>query len=217
MPRPLGCAGRRKTAEDAFNQRFLDDYAAFLQQTPWYRYPFRRELVRFWRETPWSFRSPVRSAERRFALSLEYGAKALYAVAIGALAGAAPADLSIRTVLKGPEEPRVDNVILVRDLGDGTRLVQTPRFAAYTEILEAWARIGVDVIEIAGNHRILVTALARQDAALDLPGSTPIFVVPIQSRPDWHRIGFDVDVSALTRIIAASAGQGATFEHAYDY
>lgn len=209
--------GTEKTPEDAFNQRFLDDYAAFLQQTPWYRYPFKDELVRFWRETPWSFRSPVRSAERRAALSLEYAAKALYAVAIGALAGAAPAGLTLQTVVKGPEGSRVDKVTLVRDLGNGTQLVETPRYAAYTEILKAWARTGVDVVEIAGNHRILVTVLAPRDTTPDLPGATPVFAIPIQSRPAWHRIGFDTDVSALTRVIAASAAQGATFEHAYDY
>ncbi len=209
--------GPEKTAEDAFNQRFLDDYAAFLQQTPWYRYPFKDELVRFWRETPWSFRSPVRSAERRFALSLEYGAKALYAVAIGAMAGASPADLTIMTVIKGPDGPGVDNVTLVRDLGDGTRLVRTPRYAAYTDILEAWAKGGTGVVEIAGNHRILTTVLAPQGATLHLPGSTPIFTIPIQSRPGWQRIGFDTEVPALTLAIQAAAAQGATFEHAYDY
>src|SRR5262249_42012998 len=70
--------GGQKTPEDAFNQRFLDDYAAFLQQVPWYQYPFKQELTRFWRETPWAPGSRVRSAERRVALSLEYGVKALY-------------------------------------------------------------------------------------------------------------------------------------------
>src|SRR5262249_18910748 len=56
--------GDKKTLEHEFNQRFLDDYAAFLQQTPWFKYPFKAELIRFWRETPWSWNAPVRGAER---------------------------------------------------------------------------------------------------------------------------------------------------------
>lgn len=209
--------GEQKTPEDAFNQRFLDDYAAFLQQTPWYRYPFSAELLRFWRETPWSFQAPIRSAERRFALSLEYGAKALYAVAIGALAGVSPADLTIMTVVHGPQATDIPDVTAVRELADGGLLVRTPRYQAYTKIFEAWAKNGTSVDEIAGNRRILVTVIAREGVTVEAPGITPIFTIPIQSRPGYERTGYDVETRAITQAIGAAERQGATFEHAYDY
>jgi hypothetical protein len=209
--------GEQKTPEDAFNQRFLDEYAAFLQDTPWYQYPFRAELVRFWRETPWSWNSPVRSIERRIALSLEYGLKGLYAVAIGALAGYSPAELTIMSVIRPPPDARVDGVTVVRELADGSELVRTLRYAAFTNILQAWARNGTSVVEIAGNHRILTTVLAPATLVLDMPGSTQIFSIPIQSKPGWQRLGFDTQVSKLTEAIASVERQGAIFEHAYDY
>ena len=37
-------AGGKKTAEDAFNAALLKEYAAFLYQTPWYRFPFGDKL-----------------------------------------------------------------------------------------------------------------------------------------------------------------------------
>ena len=209
--------GNKKTPEDDFNQRFLDDYAAFLQQTPWYQYPFKTELSRFWRDTPWSSGSPVRSVERRFALTLEYGLKGLYAVAIGALAGYAPADLTIMTVIKRSGDSAVNNVTLVRELNGGAELVRTPRYQAYTDILKAWANNGTRVVEIAGNQRILTTVIARQSSTIDAPGSTQIFTIPIQSKPGWQRIGFDTEVPMITAAIAAVERQGTTFEHAYDY
>ena len=209
--------GEQKTPEDAFNQRFLDDYAAFLQQVPWYQYPFKQELARFWRETPWQPGSRVRSAERRVALSLEYGVKALYAVAIGALAGYSPADLTIMSVIKPSDGAAVKDVTAVRALDGGLALVRTPRYRAYTDILRAWAKNGTAVIEIAGNHRILTTVLAPAGTALEAPGGRRIFSVAIQSKPGWERIGFDTDVAMITRQIAAIERQGAVFEHAYDY
>lgn len=210
--------GDQKTPEDEFNQRFLDNYDAFLQQTPWYRYPFKTELFRFWSETPWSWRSPIRSVERRFALTLEYGIKGLYAVTIGALAGYSPADLTIMTIVKGVKtDTGIKDVEEVRDLGNGTTLVRTPRYEAYTNILRAWARQGTTVVEIAGNDRILTTVLAPDGTHLEVPGSKPIFTIPIQSKPGWHRIGFDTHVVNLTNAIGAVEHQGATFEHAYDY
>ena len=63
--------GPRRTAEDEFALAFADDYAAFLQQTPWYRYPFGPQLLRFWRETPLGQGNLARSLERRF--GLEFG------------------------------------------------------------------------------------------------------------------------------------------------
>src|SRR5690242_1562014 len=41
-------ADGRKTAEDEFNLALLKEYAAFLYQTPWYRFPFGEKLRAFW-------------------------------------------------------------------------------------------------------------------------------------------------------------------------
>jgi hypothetical protein len=211
--------GDTRTPEDAFNLRFLDDYAAFLQQTPWYAYPFKAELVRFWRETPWSGQAPIREAERRFALSLEYAAKSGYGASMGLLAGLSPADLRIRSVIqrRSEDEGWPNDVTSIRDLGDGRTLVETPRYQAYTDILRALGQRGDAAVEIAGNTRILTTVLAPNGTSLDTPGAHEIFSTPIQSRLGWRRIGFDTEVSALTGLIGAVERQGATFEHAYDY
>lgn len=209
--------GPAKTPEDAFNQRFLDDYAAFLRQTPWYRYPFKAELLRFWRETPWSFDAPARSLERRVALSTEYGIKGLYAVAIGSLAGFSPADLSIETVVTGPDAASVSGVALVRELGDGKRLVRTPRYEAYSDILRAWAKTDTAVVEIAGNARILLTVLAPIGTEIETAHATPIFRIPIQSKPGWERVGLDTQTPAIISVIRDVEARGVVFEHAYDY
>ena len=60
--------GPEPTDEDRFNARLLADYAAFLRQTPWYRYPFDAELSRLWHEVP--FTPSLRAVERRGALTL---------------------------------------------------------------------------------------------------------------------------------------------------
>jgi hypothetical protein len=212
--------GPRRTAEDEFALAFADDYAAFLQQTPWYRYPFAPQLLRFWRETPVEQGNLVRSVERRFALSLEYGGKAIYAVAIGALAGLSPADLRIGSVVTPlsaddlAAEPRITKI---RDLPDGAELIETPRYQEYTEILRKLGARGRSVLEIAGNRRILATVLARTDATLATPGASELFAIPIQSRPGWRRLGLDVEVDKLTALIGDVEKQGGEFEHAYDY
>jgi len=212
--------GAQRTAEDEFALAVADDYAAFLQQTPWYRYPFWSQMQRFWLETPWGRGNLLRGVERRFALSLEFGAKGLYAVAIGYLAGYSHADISIKTVVAhmSPADIASDTRIkLIRQIGGDATLIETPRYQEYTDILRLLGARGLEVLEIAGNRRILATVLAPVDTRLSTPGASTLFVIQIQSRPGWQRLGLDVEVTSLTHLIGEVEKQGAEFEHAYDY
>jgi len=212
--------GSTRTPEDEFALRFLDDYSASLRQTPWYAYPFGPELARFWRETPLTGGNPVRKIERRIALTLEYGVKAIYAKAIGWLAGYSPADLRIMSVVRGLDASDLAadrRITRVADVGDGLALIDTPRYQEFTEIVRGLGVRGRTVEEIAGNRRILATVLVPAGTSLDAAGARQIFSLEIQARPGWRRIGLDIEVPQLTAVIAAVEARGAKFEHAYDY
>ncbi|WP_315834936.1 hypothetical protein [Bradyrhizobium prioriisuperbiae] len=211
-----------RTAEDAFNLRLLQEYAAFLQQTPWYQYPFKAELGRLWSEVP--FHWSVRSVERRVSLSLQYGVKALYAAAIRYAAGYAPADLTIKSVVGGLDqtdvaaEPRIKPIREITAT-DGTRasLIETPRYQALTEIIQGLGARRRTLLEIAGNRRILTTVIVPPGKTLNLAGAVEIFSIPIQSDPGARRLGFDTTVTSLAAQAGAVEAQGGRFEHAYDY
>jgi hypothetical protein len=79
------------------------------------------------------------------------------------------------------------------------------------------ARRGRQVVEIAGNQRILVTVLAPRGPLPALPGTTPLFEVALQSRPDRRRVGLDVAVTHFVPTIRALEKAGTTIEHVYDY
>ena len=210
--------GPQRAPEDDYALQVADDYAAFLQQTPWYMFAFGEKLAGLWR-VPWAGAHPVRSVERRVALSLEWGGKALYAKVLAALAGTSPTDLTMRSLVRGPvaASSSAPQVRIVRTLSDGSIIIETPRYSAFTDILRVFARRGVDIVEIAGNRHILTTVLARDGTVLDAGGGRAIFSLPIQSRPGWRRLGFETDVADLPRQIAGAERAGATFEHAYDY
>lgn len=210
--------GDERTPEDRFALAVAQDYARFLQQTPWYAYPFASTLKRFWSDVPWDKGNLVRKLERRFALSLEYGGKALYARAIGALAAAAPAALRIRTVVRGLDDsdlaadPRIRRA---EARPDGTAVIETPRYRQFTEILSGLAARGRDVVEIAGNDDIFVTLLMPSGAP---PAKGQVLIsVPTHARPGWRRDGVAIKVSSLAELMRSLPASGARFEHAYDY
>lgn len=212
--------GEVRTAEDDFALMVADDYAGFLRQTPWYQYPFGERLKAFWSETPLLGSNFIRKIERRFALTLEYGVKAVYAKFIGFLAGLDPAPLSIRSVVTGLDARDIDslrNVLIVKALPGDASIIETPRYRTFTEIIRVLAVRGENFTEIAGNRDILVTVLAREDLKIDLPAAKPLFEVPLQAQPGWHRVGLDVEVTSLTELIRNIAGPDIRLEHVYDY
>ena len=213
-----------KTAEDAFNLALLKDYAAFLYQTPWYRYPFWTKLEQFWRETP--FVPSVRSVERRFSLTVQYGARAAYAAVIRYAAGYDPADLTIRSVVTGlsaTELAALPGVKVLRGVTDAKGvqgvLVETGRYAKFDAFIQELGRHpGAALGEVAGNHRMLVTIVVPPgDGRLAGFDGLPIFSIPIQSRPGARRFGIDEPVRSLVRDVVRFEAAGYTFEHAYDY
>lgn len=214
--------GARPAAEDAYAREVAQEYGRFLHQTPWYEFPFMDKLAGLWRETPPVGDSPVRNVERKFALSAEYLVKAGYGKAIGWLAGSltAPLPSEVMFVARGTvpallaAEP---DVRAVRTLPDGSLLLAAPRYRAFTELLKRLAARGVEIVEIAGNRRILMSAVAPDGAAPGIAGAEQLFVLPVAARPGFSRIGYDVDVARLSAILVAFDEAGIAVEHLYDY
>lgn len=218
--------GGRKTAEDEFNVALLKEYGAFLYQTPWFRFPFGEKLRQFWHETP--FVPSIRAVERRVSLSAQYGGRYGYAALIRFIAGYDPADLTIHSVVGGLEPSELQTIAgvkLLREVvgANGQRgiLVETARYAEFDAFVRELGRhSGAMLLEVAGNHRILITIVgpaAISDATLAGSGGTAIFSLPIQSSPGSKRVGIDMPVRALVKNVDRADAAGYRFEHAYDY
>jgi hypothetical protein len=164
--------GPEKTPQDKAIAEMAIDYAAFLRQTPWYQYPFRREIGELW-STPTS--GFVRGWERRFGIGLEFAAKAGYARVIGgAVAATAPAKLTIRSVVTGLSAAQlsgIPDVTVIGPLGDAFE-IETPRYDLFTRILVEIASRGGSIAEIAGNDDIMVTLTAPEGAEVRLAHGT---------------------------------------------
>ena len=76
------------------------------------------------------------------------------------------------------------------------------------------------LLEIASNHRILITVIVPEkggDAGLAASGGVPIFSLNIQSSPGELRVGVDTPVRSLVKDVGRIEAAGYKFEHAYDY
>ncbi len=209
--------GKDKTPEDQFAQKVADEYAAFLHQTPWYEFPFGRRLGQFWSTTPFGMSHFIRRVERRVALTLEYGGKAIYAQVIGALAGAVPAPLSIQSIVVGADPAIVPGVKIIKRLSQGEVVIETPRYAKFTVIMGELARAGIVFREIAGNDDIMVALLVPRQSTFQHPGMSELMSVAVAFKPGWRRLMVNVKVGSLADLLEKSRAQGVQVEHVYDY
>ncbi len=217
--------GPERTPDDRYAIKVAEDYASFLRQTPWYEYPFLNTLTTYWSQTDTTTPSWVRTIERRIALSLEWGVKAIYAKAMGLLAAASPAKLSIETIVGGIDRAALaaDRDVTIKGERPEGIVVETPRYRAYTAFLQRVAAAGGGIREIAGNDRIFVTVISDGNRRNATPGALFdgrarfLFSVPVQAAPARERIGLELPVTDLAAFIRAAPALGLTFEHAYDY
>ena len=195
---------------DDVSARQAQDYATFLQQTPWYLWDFRQSAA----ELDSGNQGSLRDRERNLALGIEYRFKALYAGAIEAAVAATGNDaLRMRSVVSGVAAERLavlPGTVIVGEAPQGT-VIETDRYRAFTELAVQIAAEGGTFVEIAGNDDILVTVL----------GSEPVLEGALSSRArqgaDDYRHLVLLKVTALSDFLNGLEGSGLTLEHIHDY
>ncbi|MFY4731135.1 hypothetical protein [Nitrospira sp. BLG_2] len=219
--RITGAIAASPTAADRYLATTAADYAAFLDQVPWYEFPYANERAGLKALARPAGDDEVRFAERRAAFGFAWWIKQGYADLIrSALAATAdPALLDIHVWAKGPvgeaTRPEADTALEL-DMGDGGAVFVTRRYQVFTDMIPRLIEQGVSFVEIGGNDEILVTVLSN--GALDLPdGTRELFAYPLPASPDVRRTGFVAAVPRLHMTIPAVLTAGARLEHVYDY
>ncbi|MFY0679356.1 MAG: hypothetical protein JXR13_02170 [Thalassovita sp.] len=202
--------GAERTQADEVSARQAAEYAAFLQQVPWYKWDFQRDATEIAAITETGFRN----RERRFALGTEYRSKSAYAgVIANAVANVGADALQLRLVVQGLDLTTLalfDEVSVIEDTANGV-VIETPRYRKLTYLLAEMAQLGGTFVEIAGNDDILLTTLADADTV-----PSAMFSFARQGYGD-HRHLLLIKVSDLASTLRALPKMGLRLEHIHDY
>lgn len=209
--------GPQKTPQDIVARDMAIDYAAFLRQVPWYKYPFQKSVDAL-QAAPSD--GSLRGWERRVALGTEWKAKIAYAGAIAsAVDVAGQAKLTIFSIVSGISAETLaamKDVRIVSNLGDSL-LIETPRYDIFTHILADIAKAGGTIREIAGNDDIMLSVTVPK-------GETPALLQRGEMIARFARTGFDNDrallsvkVGELGDILRQSPIADPGIEHIFDY
>ena len=210
--------GPQKTPQDLYAARTAADYAKFLQQVPWYKYDFEAAKAELWAEPVTSF---LRGWERRLALGGEFSAKTAYAgVIASAVEASGVAILRIRSVVRGLDAASLGSIdgVDVIEPGAGGFIIETPRYRAFTHILEAITRRGGTVVEIAGNDDIMLSAVGWDDPDLQALRHGAILArIPRDGYEGSARWLVGLKVADIGPALDEIKANGLELEHIYDY
>lgn len=208
--------GPQKTSQDLLARDMAADYAAFLRQVPWYKYPFSRPLDQL-RALPVD---GVRGLERKLALGGEWRAKIAYAGAIaGAVEATGQAQLTIFSVITGlsPDQlAAIDDVKIISSGAEGV-VIETPRYDRFTHILAEAAQAGGNIREIAGNDDIMVTLTAAPDADTTLQPKGELIARLPRTGFSGERLITSVKVQDLADLLRQTPIADPGVEHVFDY
>lgn len=208
-------------AADRYLAATAAEYAAFLDQVPWYEFPYAKKRAGLLDLARPDGDDPVRTTERKAAYGLAYAIKQGYADLIrsGLAASSAPAELDIHVWAKGPVGDAVrgePDTALERDFGADGAVFVTKRYQVFTDMIPRLIDKGVSFVEIGGNDEILMTVLSEAEIAPPA-GTALLFSYVLPAQPALRRTGLVARVDALHTAIPALTAKAVRLEHVYDY
>lgn len=202
--------GPQRAALDDLSAAQAKGYAAFLQQTPWYKWDFDADAKAL-RDAG---AGQMRDQERRLALGLEYGVKAAYARVIAAAVAEVGGDaLTLRMIVDGADGntlAQFSGVTVIGETPSGIE-IETLRYRALTHLIKDMTEAGVSFVEIAGNDDIMFTIISE---AATHPKA--MYSDKRQGFENYRHLLL-TDVAELAADIAGLAETSARLEHIHDY
>ena len=211
----------KPTAVDRYQAGVAAEYAAFLDQVPWYQFAYAEKRAGLMATEPAADDDGLRTGERKAAFGIAYAIKQGYADLItSALAATSdPAFLDIHVWAKGPVAAAIagePDTTLEKDLGADGAVFVTKRYQVFTEMIPRLIGKDATFVEIGGNDEVLVTILSP-GLIVAPSGSRTLFSYPLPARPAEFRTGLTVAVRKLHEVLPALSAAGARLEHVYDY
>lgn len=214
-------SGEGETSEDKLGAKVAQDYVDFIRVYPWYEFDFVTPLKQVWQDKGDSAGGLLRKLERKYALTTEYGIKAVYGYLIkfGTKTVYDPALPSTLIVVDGVSENALPaQAKLVQALPDKQLLLSLPRYEGFMQPSLALAASNARFVEIAGNRSlILLSVINPADKSIPPEWGQTLFAMPVLTRPGWQRTALVLPVDQLAPRLQDLSQQGLQLEHIFDY
>ena len=181
--------------EKAFYE-MSSDYARFIEHTPFYEYPFMKNVKRYWNAYSNEKKQGILTAMKNIyigvVLSVGMGIKSILAMPIKlAISGEETAVIQMIIYDPKSEIKKLGSDIVVDKTQGYCKLLTVPRYKKFTNILLEMVKENIKIFEIAGQKKIQLTAkinkkvIARAKKVLNI---AYVWNIPSQEKVSYATI-----------------------------
>ena len=177
-----------RVSEQNYGAQVAQEYVDFIKNQPWYEFDFEKRFVGIYTENSFFGKDFLRKMERKEALSIEYGAKYLYAKVIAYFT-----EVGYKKALP------LTQVVLVKQKQTITK--EFPRYDKFKDVSLEYAKQGYDFKAIAGNDAnssILYSLLGTKE---DISSFECLLRQPITSNKVYERCINDIEIKRLAAFL----------------
>jgi FAD/FMN-containing dehydrogenase len=209
------------TDEDKLAYKAQAAYVKLIYDEPWYKFDYGSWIKNMWSQTDFFGPHFVRKLERKLSFTLEYSLKSLYArlIQYGAESSYGVSSGQVVMWVRSPVDlPAVDSrVRVLQKFDEGHQVIELPRWGDFSEILPKLLAAQVQIVEIAGNHQIVMTVISPDKTAKDLGPARLLFSSKVMFPTSHQRQAYLIQVHDLGAVLENVITEGLRLEHFYDY
>lgn len=225
------------TAPEWFNVDAAQEYAQFINHTPWFQYPFFKDIAQFWKVFGESWQQAAKQKGHMAVLTssytpmnlfvgaimtVEYGAKGALAIPLKWAYAGQITDAPIQLLIEDKNDE-------VKSLGDDIKILQSypetkmllieaPRYKQFLAFMLKFTATGMNVIEIAGNKEIQVKVRYKdKNESFNTPGAEKIYDWNLGTQKDYIYAAIKVAIPELKTFIKYCQSNGIEILHIHDF
>lgn len=207
----------------------MDEYAKFIEHTPFYNFPHFKQIKPLWEAFLYS------KTERSLTDLLTVITESMHLIGRGILSAPigwvlnAPQIQESRTIqmlINDPNERvcELDSRIEVKESFPDCsyKRVEVPRYHPFGEIVQKLSNSkGVEIVKIAGQELIQVKVCLESEKKAellrDLKGCRILYHYPNRQKPKHEYVELEVDVSSLKKVIPTLQKRGVELSYFHDF
>lgn len=215
-----------KIPSDQERLRSLKDYGAYIESTPFYKYPYFRDIGSYWStylKKNKSLGSRVKGMLVGAGMTAEYTLKGIVSTPMSYFYGS-----------EGMKEPETTHIVvqdqnnIIETIDPNIRVVQVypehqikhveiPRYMYFTKtMLKIAQEPGIRCVNISGNDKIQVDVKISKDSAA-CTETRLLYEIPAPTDLDCKHLALEVDVSELCEVLRALQMNDADVLFIHDY
>jgi hypothetical protein len=216
-----------KSPSDQERLRSLKEYGNYIENTPFYKYPYFKDIGTYWStyiKKNKSVGSRLKGMVVGTGMTVEYTLKGILSAPMSYFYGSeAMKEAETTHLIVQDNDNRIEtidpNIIVVEAHPEfNLKHIEVPRYMHFTNTMQKIAsEPGIRCINISGHDKILVDIKSPRGVFQPLIGAQVLYEIPAPTDSDYIHIALEVDVELLCDVIRTLDTNGIKVLFIHDY